>query len=79
QVWRRDVHHGAPADARALLQQVAGNAAITVLTRTQILLAQPGWLLADGPDGTLQLHYAALVLATGARELLLPFPGWTLP
>jgi NADPH-dependent 2,4-dienoyl-CoA reductase/sulfur reductase-like enzyme len=21
----------------------------------------------------------ALVLATGARELLLPFPGWTLP
>ncbi|MCF5974873.1 NAD(P)/FAD-dependent oxidoreductase, partial [Xanthomonas perforans] len=43
------------------------------------VLAQPGWLLADGPDGTLQLHYAALVLATGARELLLPFPGWTLP
>ncbi|WAW92776.1 FAD-dependent oxidoreductase [Xanthomonas citri pv. malvacearum] len=79
QVWRSDVHSGAPADARALLQQVAGNASITVLTRTQILLAQPGWLLADGPTGTLQLHYAALVLATGARELLLPFPGWTLP
>lgn len=79
QVWRSDVQHGAPADARALRQQVAGNASITVLTRTQILLAQPGWLLADGPDGTLQLHYAALVLATGARELLLPFPGWTLP
>ncbi len=79
QVWRSDVQHGAPADARVLLQQVAGNAAIMVLTRTQILLAQPDWLLADGPDGTLQLHYAALVLATGARELLLPFPGWTLP
>ncbi|MEA9564948.1 MULTISPECIES: FAD/NAD(P)-binding oxidoreductase [unclassified Xanthomonas] len=79
QVWRSDVHHGAPADARALLRQVQGNAAISLLTRTQILLAQPGWLLADGPDGTLQLHYAALVLATGARELLLPFPGWTLP
>jgi NADPH-dependent 2,4-dienoyl-CoA reductase/sulfur reductase-like enzyme len=25
------------------------------------------------------LEYGALVLATGARELLLPFPGWTLP
>uniref|UniRef100_UPI001F18958B NAD(P)/FAD-dependent oxidoreductase n=1 Tax=Xanthomonas fragariae TaxID=48664 RepID=UPI001F18958B len=79
QVWRNDVRHGAPADARALLRQVSGDASITLLTRTQILLAQPGWLLADGPDGTLQLHYAALVLATGARELLLPFPGWTLP
>lgn len=79
QVWRSDVQHGAPSDARTLLQQVAGHASITVLTRTQILLAQPGWLLADGPQGTLQLHYAALVLATGARELLLPFPGWTLP
>jgi NADPH-dependent 2,4-dienoyl-CoA reductase/sulfur reductase-like enzyme len=25
------------------------------------------------------LEFAALVLATGARELFLPFPGWTLP
>ncbi|SOU11387.1 NAD(P)/FAD-dependent oxidoreductase [Xanthomonas arboricola] len=79
QVWRNDVRHGAPADARALLRQVQGAASITLLTQTQILLAQPGWLLADGPHGSLQLHYAALVLATGARELLLPFPGWTLP
>ncbi|PPU72224.1 oxidoreductase [Xanthomonas melonis] len=79
QVWRRDVRYGAPHAARALLRQVCDNAAITLLTQTQIVLAQPGWLLADGPQGALQLHYAALVLATGARELLLPFPGWTLP
>ena len=26
-----------------------------------------------------ELHYHDLVLATGARELFLPFPGWTLP
>ncbi len=26
-----------------------------------------------------RFHYKSLVLATGARERLLPFPGWTLP
>lgn len=26
-----------------------------------------------------KLHFEQLILATGARELLLPFPGWTLP
>ena len=26
-----------------------------------------------------QLAYSKLILATGARELFLPFPGWTLP
>lgn len=32
-------------------------------------------LLVDGNA----LHFEKLILATGARELLLPFPGWTLP
>ncbi|WP_022974450.1 NAD(P)/FAD-dependent oxidoreductase [Xanthomonas maliensis] len=79
QVWRHDVHDGAPADARALLQQVSDCPGITLLTGVQVVLAQSGWLLAEAATGALQLHYAALVLATGARELLLPFPGWTLP
>lgn len=26
-----------------------------------------------------QIRYERLILCTGARELLLPFPGWTLP
>ncbi len=29
--------------------------------------------------GAFEIGYEALVLATGARELFLPFPGWTLP
>jgi len=32
---------------------------------------------ADG--GTRELQYSKLILATGARERFLPFPGWTLP
>src|SRR4029453_16209749 len=39
----------------------------------------PGTLRAETPDGVCELSYTSLVLATGARELFLPFPGWTLP
>ena len=30
-------------------------------------------------DGSETIRYTRLILATGARELFLPFPGWTLP
>jgi len=40
---------------------------------------EPGVLLAEGEDSLFQLSYEKLVVATGARELFLPFPGWTLP
>ena len=30
-------------------------------------------------DATMRLHAERIVLATGARELFLPYPGWTLP
>lgn len=85
QVWRHDAVHAAPAAARRAIGAVA-QAGIDWLAQVQVLMSgqrpsssQPGWLLADGPAGALQLRYRRLVLATGARELLLPFPGWTLP
>ena len=40
---------------------------------------EPGVLLAENLDGFCELTYEKLVLATGARERFLPFPGWTLP
>lgn len=30
-------------------------------------------------DGAMEVEYRNLILATGARERFLPFPGWTLP
>src|ERR1700679_2730043 len=38
-----------------------------------------GVLLAENLDGFCELTYEKLILATGARERFLPFPGWTLP
>jgi D-hydroxyproline dehydrogenase subunit alpha len=40
---------------------------------------EPRVLLAEDDDGLQELHYEKLILATGARERFLPFPGWTLP
>jgi D-hydroxyproline dehydrogenase subunit alpha len=36
-------------------------------------------LLAEADDLVQELSYEKLILATGARERFLPFPGWTLP
>lgn len=50
------------------------------ITGTQIVAApEAGVLLADRNGLPLELRYRNLVLATGARERFLPFPGWTLP
>ncbi len=40
---------------------------------------QPGTLALETFHGERMLEYKQLILATGARERFLPFPGWTLP
>ncbi len=44
-----------------------------------VALPDAGVLLAERNGTPLLFRYEKLVLATGARELFLPFPGWTLP
>jgi D-hydroxyproline dehydrogenase subunit alpha len=52
----------------------------TIVADTRVVgLVQPGVLLAESATEALALRYRKLILAPGARELLLPFPGWTLP
>ncbi len=40
---------------------------------------EPGVLAIEQFDGNREVAYRNLVVATGARERFLPFPGWTLP
>jgi NADPH-dependent 2,4-dienoyl-CoA reductase/sulfur reductase-like enzyme len=77
QIWRGiSASIGEAALWRDKLQ--ATNA--TILCRTRVF-HQPraGVLLAEQEDGLQVLEYENLILATGARERFLPFPGWTLP
>ncbi len=39
----------------------------------------PAVLRAESAEGSCEFEYGKLILATGARERFLPFPGWTLP
>jgi NADPH-dependent 2,4-dienoyl-CoA reductase/sulfur reductase-like enzyme len=79
QVWRRDVSHAAPSAARRLLAEVQAHPCVTWMAQGQVVAAERAAVLVENPRQAEWIAYGALILATGARELLLPFPGWTLP
>jgi D-hydroxyproline dehydrogenase subunit alpha len=75
QIWRGE----APAAAREWLARLSRSGA-TVLTGALVVDApQPAQLLVARDGAPIRVAFERLVLATGARELFLPFPGWTLP
>jgi NADPH-dependent 2,4-dienoyl-CoA reductase/sulfur reductase-like enzyme len=78
QVWRHDVQHASPAMARRSIENTLSHRALDWLAQTRVVACENGGLLVQDARGARVLRYRALILATGARELLLPFPGWTL-
>ncbi len=80
QVWRHDVGHAAPAFAQRHVAAVQKpGTRLKWFARSTVVAAESDGLLVEGPNRSRWLRYGRLVIATGARELLLPFPGWTLP
>jgi len=72
QIWR-----SGPPEAQVWFERIRG---IEVITGARVFQQpKPGTLLAETMDGVRELNYSSVVLATGARERFLPFPGWTLP
>lgn len=80
QVWRRDRSHAPSPLARFWLNRLE-RASIHRLVQTRIAAAESRSrvLVVEQPRGSFEVSYRKLVLATGARERFLPFPGWTLP
>jgi NADPH-dependent 2,4-dienoyl-CoA reductase/sulfur reductase-like enzyme len=78
QVWR---HTGGepPAAARPWLERLARAGARRLAATGIVDVTGEGGLLAERDGQPVELRCERLVLATGARELFLPFPGWTLP
>jgi len=71
--------HDAPPSARRWLARFYNSDTTLMHSTTVIAAPRPGVLLVQQQEGSRQVHWQRLILSTGARELFLPFPGWTLP
>ncbi len=79
QIWRGDLAHPKRGLARRWLDRLQESGVSVFSNATVFAAPSPQVLLAETPDGVLELGWKKLILATGARERSLPFPGWTLP
>jgi NADPH-dependent 2,4-dienoyl-CoA reductase/sulfur reductase-like enzyme len=76
QIWR--TLPTSPAQHAA--QRVHTHPNITLWTQSSIIAPLPQQrLLVERPTSAAIVSYTHLIIATGARERLLPLPGWTLP
>src|SRR5690606_38816950 len=72
--------HATPGPARHLLDELARFPNVTLVTGAKVVgLAGERTLLIETQAQSWVQHFSQVILCTGARELLLPFPGWTLP
>jgi thioredoxin reductase/bacterioferritin-associated ferredoxin len=80
QIWRRRYDAGVDAvarDGRHALRALAATSVRVLSGRSVWGVEAPRTLLLDGPPG--RVEAGAVVLATGAFDRPVAFPGWTLP
>lgn len=83
-IWRHRTGERLPAGARRWMDRLAATPAI-VWTGVSVVDAMPvedarGFLLTgERASVACRIQAKTVVLATGARERFIPFPGWTLP
>lgn len=62
------------------LSEIIHNPRVKFLSSTTVWGSPDSKTIAyAGPDGSGRLQARAIVIATGAQEKVIPFPGWTLP
>ncbi len=80
QIWRGGPHQWRDARAHALWQALRQRPNVRVIAGARVVAAPAQReLLLDTGSGAQAIAWERLVLCSGARELLLPFPGWTVP
>ena len=80
QVWRHGAGAAPPGPLQQLQEALARYPHVRMRCGTRVVAAHGSHaLLLESADSAWVQGFEQLILCTGARELLLPFPGWTLP
>lgn len=78
QVWRGESGKTCKPAAAGWFNRLS-KSAVRVISGARVFHVEGTALAAETDRGILSLSCGELILATGARERFLPFPGWTLP
>jgi NADPH-dependent 2,4-dienoyl-CoA reductase/sulfur reductase-like enzyme len=68
-----------PRRGKHWLARLKNSGAVVLDRATAVASLGSGRLLAERPNDVLEIGWKRLILTVGARELFVPFPGWTLP
>jgi NADPH-dependent 2,4-dienoyl-CoA reductase/sulfur reductase-like enzyme len=79
QIWRGEQRKPSSREAQIWFEKIRGADIRFIYGARVFQQPQSGKLLAETAERVIELSYRNLVVATGARERFLPFPGWTLP
>ncbi|MBC7680732.1 MAG: NAD(P)/FAD-dependent oxidoreductase, partial [Ferruginibacter sp.] len=80
QIWRDGPNAQVPVVAQRMRAQLAACANVRIHSGARVIAAPAAHtLLLEDAERGWSIQWKKLILCTGARELLLPFPGWTLP
>ncbi len=79
QIWKASLGKVKSPAARHLIDAIS-TGEVKIVNHAQVFGSlNANTLLAETPNGSIDLEFEKLIIATGARELFLPFSGWTLP
>jgi len=78
QIWRAELGKTKSPEAIKLIGAIESGQ-IEIVNNAQVFSVRDNYLFAQTPAGSAEFEYQKLIIATGARERFLPFPGWTLP
>jgi NADPH-dependent 2,4-dienoyl-CoA reductase/sulfur reductase-like enzyme len=82
QIWRPGARSSPGRSARRWIERLESSGAESLCATSVVDLQRAGdrfIVVAESRGGGREIASRSIVLATGARERFLPFPGWTLP
>lgn len=78
QIWRSD-RGKLSAESESIVAELSRRRNVLIRSGVQAFSSEGKALMCESEKGLIRIAFDKLIIATGARELFLPFPGWTLP